>query len=300
MKLQKILVTGSNGLIGASVCDLFESLGHQIRRFDIADTTGGFGDIRSAENLASAMTDCTGVVHLAAVSRVIWGQQDPEGCFDTNVVGTQNVIDQMRASSLRPWLIFGSSREVYGQSEKLPVTQNTPLRPMNDYARTKVLAEQAIQRAQASGICTSVLRFSTVYGSAFDHRDRVIPAFCRAAIRNRSLRIEGTTNILDITHVSDVADCILDVADCLAAGKSLAPMHLTTGQGTSLIDLAHLILGLARSDSKIVTATRRAFDVSRFIGDPGFAQSQTGWSPKISLEAGLQDLIAQLRNGDAA
>lgn len=133
-----------------------------------------------------------------------------------------------------------------------------------------------------------------------NHRVHVISAFCRAAIRNWPLSVEGATNTLDVTHVSDVADCILDVADCLSAGKSLTPIHLTTGQGVSLMDLAHLILRLSQNNSQIVTATRRAFDVSCFIGNPEFAQSQIGWSPKVSLETGLRDLIAQLRNGDAA
>ncbi|WP_157133105.1 NAD-dependent epimerase/dehydratase family protein [Roseobacter sp. SK209-2-6] len=299
MKFQKILVTGSSGLIGTALCSTFESLGHEVRRFDITDTNGGFGDVLSPANLASAMVDCTGVVHLAAVSRVIWGQEDPEGCYLTNVIGTQNVIDQLRASALQPWLIFGSSREVYGQSNLLPVTENTPLRPMNDYARSKVAAEKAVQRVGEDGFRTAVLRFSTVYGSASDHRDRVIPAFCRAALSNHPLRVEGAANILDITHVSDVADNIMNVVRSLSAGKSLDPMHLTTGQGTSLMDLAHSVVRLSQSDSEIVTATSRDFDVKQFVGDPKLAETLTDWCPGFSLELGLMELISQYRRKDA-
>jgi UDP-glucose 4-epimerase len=299
LKHEKILVTGSSGLIGTAVCAALEAQGHEVRRFDIADQQDGFGDILAPTGLDVAMKDCTGVVHLAAVSRVIWGERDPERCRETNVVGTRNVIDRLRSSDPRPWLIFGSSREVYGQSSVLPVAESDPLQPMNHYARSKVDAERAVKQAMGAGIRASVVRFSTVYGAIADHADRVIPAFCRAAISGLPLRVEGATNSLDITHVADVANCISNVANCLSEGKSLEPMHLTTGQGTSLSDLAHAVVHLARSESEIITTAPRDFDVTNFIGDPKFAETQISWCPRIPLEIGLMDLISQFRGKDA-
>lgn len=295
LKHEKILVTGSSGLIGTALCAVFESQGHEVRRFDIADQQNGFGDILSPTDLDVAMKDCTGVVHLAAVSRVIWGERDPEKCRETNVVGTRNVIGRLRSSDLRPWLIFGSSREVYGQSSVLPVAESDPLQPMNHYARSKVEAEQAVKQAMGAGIRASIVRFSTVYGATADHADRIIPAFCRAAINDLPLRVEGATNCLDITHVADVADCISNVANCLSEGKPLEPMHLTTGQGTTLSDLAHTVVHLAQSKSEIITTAPRDFDVTNFIGDPKFAETQIGWRPRIPLETGLKELISQFR-----
>lgn len=295
MKLQKILVTGSSGLIGTAICRHFESLGHEVRRFDIADQQGGFGDILAPADLDVAMKDCTGVVHLAAVSRVIWGERDPAKCGETNVLGTRNVLERVALSDQRPWIIFGSSREVYGQSSVLPIAENAPLHPMNQYARSKVDAELAVKHAIEAGVRGAILRFSTVYGSTADHADRVIPAFCRAAIENFPLKVEGTSNSVDITHVTDVADSILNVASSLSEGKSLEPMHLATGLGTTLEDLAHAIVRIGQSNSEIITAAPRDFDVANFVGDPKLAQTQAGWKPKISLETGLQQLISQFR-----
>jgi len=295
LKHKKILVTGSSGLIGTAVGAVLASQGHEVRRFDIADQKDGFGDILAPTDLDVAMRGCTGVIHLAAVSRVIWGEQNPEKCHATNVIGTRNIIDCMRSNEQPPWLIFGSSREVYGQSRALPVAESDPLQPMNHYARAKVEAEQAVKQAMEAGLRASVLRFSTVYGAIADHADRVIPAFCRAAIRDLPLRVDGATNSLDITHITDVAECISNVAKRLSEGKSLAPMHLTTGQGTSLAELAHAVRRLARSKSEIITTAPRDFDVSNFIGDPKFAEAQIGWQPRIPLEAGLKKLISQFR-----
>lgn len=293
MKRETILVTGSNGLIGTAVCAVFEARGHDVRRFDIKDHQGGHGDILAPADLDEAMQDCTGVIHLAAVSRVIWGERDPVKCRETNVVGTLNIIERLRSSAFRPWLIFGSSREVYGQCSLLPVSESAPLRPMNHYARSKVEAERAVMQATDAGLCASVVRFSTVYGTITDHPDRVIPAFCGAAIRGLALKVEGAANSLDITHVSDVAECIANVAKRLSEGQSLAPMHLTTGQGISLSDLAHAVVRLAQSESEIITTAPRDFDVENFVGDPRFAQTQIGWSPRIPLETGLKNLIPQ-------
>lgn len=292
---ETILVTGSSGLIGTAVCAVLEARGHAARRFDIADHAGGHGDIRVPDDLAAALRGCTGVIHLAAVSRVIWGEQDPETCHDTNVTGTQNIIAQLQHADPQPWLILGSSREVYGQSPVLPVTEAAPRQPMNHYARTKVAAEEVVQGAMAAGLRAAILRFSTVYGASTDHADRVIPAFCRAAIHGAPLRVEGEGNSLDITHLDDVAASIADVAGLLAQGHALPPLHLTTGRATRLEDLARLVVDLADSDSPIVFAAPRAYGVTNFVGDPALASARIGWRPGVALESGLRALIAQIR-----
>lgn len=295
MARETILVTGSSGLIGTAVCAVLAARGHNARRFDIGDHAGGHGDVRVPGDLAAALRGCAGVIHLAAVSRVIWGEQDLGTCHETNVTGTQNIVAQLQRADPQPWLILGSSREVYGQSPVLPVTEAAPLRPMNHYARSKVAAEEVVRGAMGAGLRAAILRFSTVYGASTDHADRVIPAFCRAAIRGAPLRVEGAGNSLDITHLNDVAASVADVAGHLARGHALPPLHLTTGQATRLEDLARLVVDLAGSVSAIIPATPRAFDVANFTGDPASARARIGWRPGVALDSGLRALLAQVR-----
>lgn len=292
---EKILVTGSSGLIGTAVCADLAARGHAVRRFDLRDRQGGHGDIRNRESLERALTGCTGVIHLAAVSRVIWGERDAETCHQTNVVGTRIVIDGIRSADHCPWLVFGSSREVYGQSPVLPVLESAALAPLNHYARSKLAAERAVQAAAEAGVRAAIVRFSTVYGSSADHADRVVPAFCRAAVRDLPLRVEGEARCVDITHVSDVAACVGEIAAGLSLGRHFEPMHLTTGRGVTLLDLANTVIRIAESKSPITLAPGRDFDVARFVGDPHLAQAQVGWRPQTSLETGLLDLITQYR-----
>lgn len=295
MTRERVLVTGSGGLVGTALCAALGARGHEIRRFDLRDGPKGQGDILMPATLEAALEGCTGVVHLAAVSREVWGERDPRLCHATNVIGTRNVIEALRRNTRQFWLIFASSREVYGQASALPVTERCALRPMNHYARSKRAAERAVMQAQGAGMRAAILRLSTVYGAPGDHADRLIPAFCRAAIAGRPLRVDGAMNRVDITHVADVAAAIADLGERLARGGAFRPMHLTTGRATSLHDLARLVVRLAESDSPITMSAPRDYDVTAFAGDPGLAAAQIGWRPRVSLIAGLRDLIARLR-----
>ena len=212
----KILITGSSGLIGRHLVPLlrrnFNVLGYDIR----PASDGRTGDVCDLEALRAAMIDVDGIVHLAAVSRVIWGEVEPDRCRRTNVEGTRNVIRlASAAASRKPWILFGSSREVYGQQDQLPVREDATLQPMNTYAQTKVLGEQMIEAAGRDGVPTAIVRLSSVYGDAADHPDRVVPAFCHAALAGAPLRVEGSDNCLDFTAVADVADALVRLVERL-------------------------------------------------------------------------------------
>jgi len=105
-----------------------------------------------------------GVVHLAAVSRVIDGERDPARCWAVNVEGTRTVVEAAQSSPLRPWVIYASSREVYGQPSALPASEDCDRAPLNVYGRSKVAAEDLVT---ASGLAHAIVRFSNVYGADF-------------------------------------------------------------------------------------------------------------------------------------
>jgi len=292
----RILITGSSGLIGRALRLALHEQGYCIRGLDIRASGTEAGDVCHPDTLRQAIQGCAGVIHLAAVSRVVWGERDPEHCEKVNIGGVRHLIDAALQSAHRPWLVFASSREVYGQAEQLPVPEEAPLRPVNVYARTKVAGERLMTEAREHGLQTSIVRFSNVFGSIHDHPDRVVPAFARAAALGKPLRVEGSEHTFDFTHVQDVADAVVALVRVLQAGPStLAPIHFVTGQPTTLGQLANLAIRLAGSDSPILLAPERNFDVARFYGCPQRAQAQLGWTAKVSLEQGLAALIQAFR-----
>lgn len=147
------------------------------------------------------------------------------------------------------------------------------------------------------GLRAAIVRLSNVYGSLADHPDRVVPAFTRAAVSDEPLRVDGPTHTFDFTHVDDAARGLASVVDLLAAGEaSPPPVHLLTGQPTSLAELAELAVSLAGSRSPIREAAPRSYDVAQFHGSPARARALLGWSPRTSLRDGLAGMIAALRS----
>lgn len=290
--MKTILVTGSNGLIGKSLCEYLYAHNLHFKEFDInlPKSHPNFGDINNKFSIAAHLEGCTGIIHLAGVSRVIWGERDPDGCWQTNVVGTQNILEAAFNSSLKPWVIYASSREVYGQQQKFPVTESASLQPLNVYAHSKVAAEELVQHYNTRGLTTAVLRFSSVYGRTDDHMDRVVPAFCRAAVLNKPFKIEGLQNTFDFTHVSDVVRGILRTIECLEHNQSLPPIHLTTGQPTTLQTLANYVCEAGPFQPEIIELPPRNFDVSKFYGDNGLAREYLGWEPSTPIKTGINQL----------
>lgn len=293
-----ILLTGSEGLIGRCLTTHLDRLSVSYKRFDLRlpSVIEGRGDISDKVAVKKALVGCSGVVHLAGTSRVIAGQQNPQRCLADNVEGTRNILEAVKENPNRPWILYASSREVYGQQQTLPVCEDAVLKPMNVYALSKVAAEKMVLEAGQSGVSTAILRFSNVFGSPLDYPDRVIPAFCGAALLGELLRVEGADNIFDFTFVQDVVRGILNVMDILATKpQNLPPIHLTTGRGVSLKEAAQTIVMMAHSSSEIINAVPRSFDVSRFYGDPSRAKKLLNWSSHFSFEEALRQFLTDLK-----
>lgn len=295
---QRILVTGAAGLIGRAIAPLLQAAGAVVVPFDLKSDPPG--DVTDARAMQDALRGIDGIIHLAAVSRVVDGERDPELCRLTNVEATRALLKLALESDRAPWFIQASSREVYGQQDRLPVPEDAALAPRNVYARCKVEGERLTGEARSAGLTSAVVRFSNVFGDTLDHADRVVPAFARAAAEGAGVRVDGSACTFDFTHVSDVADGLLRVARLLADGeRALPPIHFVTGRQTSLGELAQL--AVAHGAAARQEAPARSFDVHRFCGDPARAERLLGWRAKVAVEPGFARLVADYRGtGPAA
>lgn len=287
-----ILVTGSAGLIGRGIVRALRGAGIEVREFDFR--TNALHDTRDGEALRNALEGVTGVIHLAAISRVVWAEYNPQLADEVNVNALRQLLRLIRRSPSRPWLIFASSREVYGEQHRLPVAEDAPLRPLNHYARGKVAGEALVAGASEAGINATICRFSNVFGSQDDHQDRVVVAFARAAALGGCLRLEGGNNRFDFTHVDDVVRGLHLLSNAVAAGETFPPIHFVSGVSTSLHELAQIAQRQAREPVFLNLAAPRSFDVARFCGNPARARALLGWTSRISVEEGFTALVDQL------
>ena len=295
----KILVTGALGLVGRALCPLLEDCGHEVIKLDVKfeKTHPFYGDLRDEDRLSQMLFTCDGVIHMAGVSRVIWGYEEPNKCWQLNVDGTKNVIAAALNTPKKPWILFTSSREVYGQQSNLPVEESeAQLTPKNIYAESKLAAEELLLDARQTGLVTGIVRLSSVYGDTKDHPTRVIPAFTRAVISGRNLCIEGKANVCDFTYVGDVTNAIKRFTEILQAGEMLPPLHLASGVGTTLVKLAELAISAhPATQSCIVYKSPRTYDVEKFIGSPVLSDKLLGWKANVNIEEGVKIMVSKYK-----
>lgn len=288
-----ILVTGSSGLVGRHLCAGLERVARPVRRFDVRGQR--HHDVCDPSAVEVAMRGVSGVVHLAAVSRVIDGERDPDHCRHTNLVGLRNVIGAAIRSPRKPWFVFVSSREIYGNVAG-PADEDTRAAPRNTYAWTKLAGEHMTALAREAGLCANICRLSTVYGALDDYPDRVVPAFCRAAAAGGEISVHGADVVLDPTHISDVSQGLATLVALSSDGERLPPIHLVGGRGISLRALADLAVKNGVSGTRIALSAPRTYGVTKFIGDPGRAKRLLGWTSDIGIEEGVAAFVRDFRD----
>lgn len=309
--MEKIVITGGLGNIGLAVTEALVEQGHQIIIFDYREDVESDivqnsnvsvvkGDIRDFEHVRRVFIGATGIIHLAALSRVVWGYENPHECVNINILGTANVLEAARVSVRKPWIIFGSSREVYGEPDELPCHESAPKVIANVYGATKMAGENLMEQYhQNYGLNGMIMRFSNVYGSKYDQMDRVIPKFLIRASKSLPLVIQGGEQLFDFTHIDDTRDGILCGVDLLVK-KSFRDepffddFHILTGIPTSLQDLAKYIGEMFENQVEIAYAPARQYDVEKFYGDPTKAREILGYEAKISLELGIRMMVHEI------
>jgi len=302
----KVLVTGGNGFIGSHLSERLTDRGDSVTLFDLdfnsnvhdLDYEKIRGDIKDYDAVKRAIIGKDAVFHFAAVSRVVWGQQDPLNCWHTNVMGTLKVLEACRKSDYKPAIFYASSREVYGEPQYLPVDEDHPKNPKSVYGMSKLCAEKACYSyGDAFGLDIVTFRFSNVYGSERDQLDRVIPKFMIKALRGEDITLYGGDQILDFTFIDDTVSGIMKAYTTNFDGDGEIfgeAFHFVTERGVSVSDLAKMIVDLVDSPSGIIRIEPKDFDVSRFIGDPSKSHRMIGYEPRTRLENGLNILKERL------
>jgi nucleoside-diphosphate-sugar epimerase len=293
LRNHSVLVTGSEGLIGKELSRKLEEKKINFVGYDIKNGQ----DILDQESLEKIIFDIDGVIHLAAISRVVAGYNDPYKAVVTNVIGTTNILDLIRRKNPSCWMIFGSSREVYGESQCVK-KESDPQKPVNVYGASKSAGEYlSLCYGNNYNLRTFVVRFSNVYGGLNDHPDRVIPRFFIQALANSDITVYGGNQIFDFVHLSDAVDGLIKLIQKIINNEKLEyrTLHFVTGKSLSLVELSNKIIKLTNSKSIVKYLPRREFDVDTFIGDPSVTMNALDWQPKISIDEGLESYLKLIK-----
>ena len=326
------LITGGAGFIGSNLAQrLLEQTDTHVRVFDNFSRGGVArnaawlqtlpgaerleiveGDVRSAAAVERAVKGATEIFHLAAQVAVTTSVDNPVEDFEANAVGTFQVLEAARRSSLRPFFLFTSTNKVYGSLEGVPVevdgtryraadlkfrgvAEDAPLDFHSPYGCSKGAADQYVRDyGRIYDLPTAVLRMSCIAGPRqFGNEDQGwVAHFLYSALAEQDITVYGDGfQVRDILHVYDLIDAMLAVRD-QTPGVRGEVYNLGGGlvRAASVIEMLRTIERLTGKPLHLNYDAVRPGDQPLYIADTGKLERNTGWQPVRSLNETLSSI----------
>jgi len=305
--LSNYMLSGGAGFIGSHVAELLLAEGHSVHcvdnlsdfyspvlkrwRLDQLTSSRRFyfheADIEDTDrfqDLVEGMGPLDGVIHLAARAGVRPSVQNPRAWFNTNLMGTLNVLDVCRTLGI-PKLVAASSSSVYGDRNPMPYREDANTdRPLSPYAASKKAAEElCFTYHHLYGLDVSLLRFFTVYGPA-GRPDMSVFRFVRAIVEGQPLTLLGDgLQVRDFSFVRDIARGV--VAALRPTGFRV--FNLGANCPVKLNDVIGTIEKLACQKAIIHRRPADPTDVSATWADVSRACDELDWEPSVDLDEGI-------------
>jgi NAD dependent epimerase/dehydratase len=313
---KKVLVTGAGGFIGSHLTERLVRDGHQVRalvRYNGRDDRGNLGDLPADIQAAvevergdlkdpgavrRAVEGREWVFHLGALIAIPYSYHNPYDVVQTNVLGTAHVLDACRATSSVERLVLTSTSEVYGTAQTVPIDERHPLQGQSPYAATKIGADALGESYfRAFGLPVTILRPFNTFGPRQSAR-AIIPTIISQALARPKVRLGRLDPRRDLTYVRDTVAGFIAIADCDAALGRV--VNIGRGEDISIGELVETI-GRRLGRSIAVEADQERYrpaasEVERLLAGTALAQSLWGWKPSFSLEEGLDETIAWVRD----
>lgn len=279
----KFIVTGGAGFIGSHLVDFLIAEGHSVSVIDNMlsgnmkhvhpNATLYTRDIRKIADIEEIFIGCDGVFHLAAIARTPWCIDDPILAYETNVMGTLNVLEASRRANIKR-VVLTSSNVVYAFM--------TPYRSSKE-----ALESLASVYNDMYGVSTICLRNSNVYGTRQSERGpspNVFSALRKCKKETGRVTITGDgEQSRDFTHVSDIVSGHV----CAMMRTNIhGTFDLCTGINHTLNEVARYF------DCPIEYTAERPGDVKHIYQDPALARNVLGWTAKMKLQDGMKDFLS--------
>lgn len=300
--MAKILVTGSKGTLGRPLVAELMQRGHEVWQCDLqhqADQKYIRADIASYRQLERVFEENYDYVyHLAAEFGRINGEEYYDTLWQTNVIGTRNILELQRKKGFK--LIFASSSEIYGDLHRSVLSEDTPLQESiiqhNDYATTKWVNEIQIMNFERRYDVESVrLRFFNAYGPGeFYHNYRsVVCLFSYRALKNLPYSVyEGYHRVF--MYIDDFIPTLAKVCENFVAGEVY---NIGGKEFRSVHEMSDLVLEyLGKSDALVEYLPEDRHNVLNKRPDIRKAEEAFGHNPTVTLEEGVPKTIEWMKS----
>ncbi len=310
MAKKTVLITGGAGFIGSHLCDLFLAKGHRVICMDNL-LTGKMENIRHnlknrdfefAKHNVTTYIDVKGrvdyVLHFASPASPIDYLKLPIQTLKVGSLGTHNALGVAKEKRAR--FLLASTSEVYGDPLVNPQYEEywgnvNPIGPRGVYDEAKRFAEaMTMAYHRYHGVDTRIVRIFNTYGERMREEDgRAIPNFIGQALKNRPITVYGSgRQTRSFCYVSDLVSGIYK----LFLSSAHYPVNIGNPNEMTLLELAHAIIKISRSKSKIVFEGLPVDDPKVRCPDITKAKKLLRWAPKVDLATGLERTVAYFRS----
>ncbi|MEZ4437534.1 MAG: NAD-dependent epimerase/dehydratase family protein [Polyangiaceae bacterium] len=318
MSQEIVVVTGGAGFIGSHCVGALLAEGHRVVVLDNyvtgkRENLAGFADSDRLQAVECDVRDgiwaplsaverdhgpVTRIIHLAAQTSVVASIGSPVDDLRVNAGATVQVLEYARHRGVKR-VVLASSAAVYGDVERLPVSEDAPLSPLSPYGIHKLTSEMHLRYyRKVHGVRTAPLRFFNVYGPRQDPHSPysgVISIFMARALAGRDILIFGDgEQTRDFVYVGDVVRAILGASFSDEAGDG-EPMNVGTGRETSINELAKILVAATGSASSVRHAEARAGEILRSVAEVGRLRERLGVVAETSVADGLAETVAWMK-----
>ncbi len=301
-----VTVTGGAGFIGSHLVHALLTSGYDVRVLDdfstgrlsnLQDVLQNIelmeGSILDEKNLARSMDGAEFVIHLAAQVSVPFSMQNPERTLEINGTGTQRVLEAAFQAGCRR-VVYAGSSSCYGDVANPIQSEADQIAPISPYGISKYQGEEYChEMAETGKIETVVLRYFNVFGPGQEPSSpysAVIPKFISLLIEDKRPTIFGDgTQSRDFTYVQNVVEANLLAIE--ADGVSGHSINVANGRSISLLKLMELLRQYLKSNVKPIFAEARTGDILHSCANITKATELLGYTPSVSIEAGLEATI---------
>ena len=302
--MARYLVTGGAGFIGSHTVDRLLALGHDVRVIDdlssgnkdnLAGKKVDFieADIRDRQAMGRAMAGIERVIHAAAWRSVPKSMADPYGYMDVNVLATTNLLEHAVKAKVKR-VVCVSSSSVYGETDKVPLREDQPARPISPYAASKLIDEELCGLfTRGFGLETVCVRYFNVFGprqSLENDYAVVIPKFISCLLRKESPPVYGDgKQSRDFTYVDNVVEGTLAASQ--VPGVSGEVFNIALGEEHTVLDLLNELNTIMGLSIKPALKPPRPGDVKRTLADCSKAKKLLKWSGSVPFAEGLRRTV---------
>lgn len=304
----KVLVTGAGGFIGSHLAERIVKEGAEVRalvHYNALGTHGWLdrsplrqqmdvvaGDLCDRDSVRGAMEGCRIVFHLGALIAIPYSYQAPLSYLRTNAEGTTNVLLCARELGVER-VIHTSTSEAYGSAQYVPIDERHPLQGQSPYAASKIGADKMVEAFHLSfGLPTVTIRPFNTFGPRQSAR-AIIPTVITQCLSGSKVLLGNLAPTRDLNFVSNTVDGFL--AAGVVPGVEGRTINLGTGREISIRDLVALIGQMTGREINLATEAARIrpekSEVERLLADATLARTLLGWTPRVSLEEGLEMTI---------